>query len=366
MTRPSPLLLRGLVAALIIEHVALIAGPVDVLSPIDPHVWGQWMLHGQIPYRDFGFEYPPLAVLAFLLPALLPHSFGPPVLAVQAAALEVVVAFVVLQHHPGALVRYAALSLLVFPFLSGGFDALPMAAIAISSFLLADGQATGWWIAAAGVLTKISPGVVWVWARKPWKAGIVALVVTAAVALAPAAVTRHPDDSYLGYTLHRGVEAESVAASTAWVVQQAERVPTRIVYRFRSNELPGADGAATVWLALMAIAFIALAVRAGREGPTDPWLASFVALLVLMIGSKVLSPQYVAWPAPLAAVLGGRWWKAWVAVAGLTIVTYALSLTNSQLLALTLVRNVVLVATAVAGLTALLRRSPAPEPTSAE
>ena len=41
-----------------------------------------------------------------------------------------------------------------------------------------------------------------------------------------------------------------------------------------------------------------------------------------MISSKVLSPQFVAWPAPLAVVLGGRWFRAWLLVVGLTVLAY--------------------------------------------
>src|SRR5207237_5970446 len=121
---------RALLVAVVLLHVILVIAPTDVLSPIDPHHLGRLLWHGRLPYRDFRFEYPPLAALAFLLPGLLPHGLGLPAMALQAVALELVVAFYVLRRHPGALRRYACLSLLVFPFLSGGFDALPMAAIA--------------------------------------------------------------------------------------------------------------------------------------------------------------------------------------------------------------------------------------------
>jgi hypothetical protein len=355
-TEPSPLLLRGVIVALLIEHVALSIAPVDLLTPIDPHHIGQLMLHGHLPYRDFLFEYPPLAALSFILPGLVPHSLALPVLAVQATVAEIVVAVAVLRHHVGALVRYALLSLLVFPFLSGGFDSLTMVAIAVSTALLAEGSAAGWWVAAWGAMTKVAPASAWVWARRPWRTAVGALVLTLAVSLAPIALAAHPNDSYTGYTMHRGIEVESVAASTTWLVHRIEGKRVRVVYRYRSNELPGADSAAKVWLAVTVIALLALALRSGWDGHPDPWLASFVALLLLMIGYKVLSPQYIAWAAPLAAVLGGRWWRAWMVVAGITAAIYALSLTSTELLALTLARNVVLVGTAGAGLHALLRQ----------
>ena len=41
-----------------------------------------------------------------------------------------------------AVGRYALLSLLMFPFLAGGIDAVPMAALAASTALLADGTHT--------------------------------------------------------------------------------------------------------------------------------------------------------------------------------------------------------------------------------
>jgi hypothetical protein len=273
---------------------------------------------------------------------------------VQALVLEVAVVAFVLRRHPGAVRRYALLSLLVFPFLSGGFDAYPMAAIAFSTALLAEGRAAGWWVAAWGAATKLSPAAAWAWARRPAAAAAVALVVAVAVAVVPTTTARTEDSTYIGYTIHRGVEAESLAASTVWVAKTLTGHSLPIVYRFRSNEVRGAGGAADIWLVLAVAGIAALAWASGRLGHPDPWLASFVAVLLLLCASKVLSPQYVAWPAPLAAVLGGRWFRAWIAVAGLTALAYAVGHNNTAILAITFVRNVTLVATAATGLRALV------------
>ena len=352
--RESRLLVGGLLAALVVEHLVLVVDPLDVLYPVDPWVIGRHLWRGDLPYRDFGFEYPPLAALAFVLPGAVPHGLALSALAVQAVAAEAVVAMAVLRHHRGALLRYAVLSLLLFPFMSGGFDALPMAALAVSTALLAEGRAAGWWVAAAGTLVKLVPGVAWVWGRRPVRAGLVAMAVTAVLALAPALVADRSDDTWIGWTLHRGVQVESVAGTASWGVTEVGGGEATFEYRYRSWEIHGAGPAATGALVLAAAGLGVVAATGRRR----PWLAALTGVLLLLAGAKVLSPQFVAWGAPLAAVVGGRWFLGYLGVAVLTALAYAAGTGPSALLGVSLVRNLALVGLAVAGLRQLLQPGP--------
>ncbi|MEO7554997.1 MAG: hypothetical protein ABIV94_00155, partial [Acidimicrobiales bacterium] len=184
-----PLLRRALLVAVVVVHVLFVIGPLDVLFPVVAHDLGQNLLHGKVPYRDFRFEYPPLAAILFVLPGLAPSALAKAVLALEAVALEALVCKVVFAPRGSAVLwRAAVASVLVFPFLSGGFDAVPMAAIAIATALLAEGRAAGWWVAAAGAAVKVAPGTVWAWARRPLGAGIAALAVALVVLFAPLAL----------------------------------------------------------------------------------------------------------------------------------------------------------------------------------
>jgi glycosyl transferase family 87 len=335
---------RALVLCVVLVHVLLIVSPLDVLAPMNAHHVGAAVWHGRVPYRDFGFEYPPLALVAFLLPGLVPAALAKSVLALQATALECAVGWFVLRRHPDAWRRYLVLSLLLFPFLSGGFDAVPMAAIAFSTALLADGRASGWWVAAAGALAKVSPATIWVWARTRPRAAIAAAVVTGAGLLAPLAIAPNADRTFIGWSLHRGVEAESVAGTLAWLAHLVTGASTQLVYRYRSTEIVGAAGIAAV-VSLLALVGLALVARHARR--IDPWDAAFVALLLFLCGFKVLSPQYLAWGAPLAAIVGGRRFQLYAVAAALTTATYAVASNRASLLAMTAGRNAVLVALTV-------------------
>ena len=218
----SPLLRRALLLTLVAIHVMAVLAPADVLAPVDPWEIGRKIWEGAVPYRDFGFEYPPGAILAFLLPGAVPKDLATTVLALEAVAAEVAVVLL-LRRFDGALWRWVPFSILLFPFLAGGFDALPMAAIAWSTALLAAGAGAGWWVAAAGAAVKLVPGGAWVWGRRGLWQAVAALVVIVPVLLAPGLLARHPDDAYIGYTLHRGVQVESVAASTTWLRASAQR-----------------------------------------------------------------------------------------------------------------------------------------------
>lgn len=376
MRLDTPLLRKALLVVIVLLHLALVVAPTDVLYPVDPGRIGRWLLHGQLPYRDFGFEYPPLAALAFVLPGLVPHTLAPNVLALQALVLEgLVVWFVLRPLGRDVLWRYALLSPLVFPFLSGGFDALPMAAIAFATMLLVRDDPRGWWVAAAGTLAKVSPAGAWVWARVHPRTSVVALVVTAAVALSPLLLAASADDTYLGYTLHRGVQVESIPASLTWAAAKLRGDEVSYAYRFRSWEIDGGDAAAAAVLALGTLALGALALLAGRppgrfcERPATTsvggrsqnggWTAALVATVLLLCASKVLSPQFMAWGAPLAAVAGGRSYRLYLGAAALTALNYTVDGTVDSFLLLAVLRNALLVGVAVAGFRQLLQPRPA-------
>ena len=48
--------------------------------------------------------------------------------------------------------------------------------------------------------------------------------------------------SYVGYSLKRGVQVESVAASTTWVADHLTGHPDRYAYRFKSWQIAGGNG----------------------------------------------------------------------------------------------------------------------------
>lgn len=332
---------RPLFAAAVLVHVLAIWRPVDVLSPVDPGRVGRLLVTGHVPYVSFAFEYPPLAALGFLLPGLVPHTAAKLVLAVQAAALEGVVVWLLFRSRPGALRRYAVLSMLLFPILAGGFDAIPMATIAIATSLVVDRRATAWIVAALGAAAKLSPGVLLIWWRVRTRAAAVCAIAAGAILVVPLAMARHRDWDWITYNVDRGVQIESVPATTVWLVRGLLGHSSTYAYRFRSVEVDHARAAALLWAIVGITVLVWLVIRA----PGNTWRTTLVALDVFLLSSKVLSPQYMVWTAPLAAVVGGPLFLAHLVMALLTVVAYAFTDSNAKLLAVIAARNLVLVAT---------------------
>lgn len=107
------------------------------------------MWAGDLPHRAFLFEYPPVAVVPFLVAGAVRHALALAVLAALATVAELTILWLV-RDRPGAVRRTLVLSLLVFPLLSGGFDGLVVAVLVASTAMLARGDARGWWVAAVG------------------------------------------------------------------------------------------------------------------------------------------------------------------------------------------------------------------------
>lgn len=340
--------------AVVLVHVLAVLRPLDVLFPVDAWTIGRHLLQGDIPYRDFQFEYPPLSLAAFVLPGLVPRGLANHMLALQAVTVELL-AVASIRRQPGALRRYAVLSVLVFPLLAGGIDALPMAALAASTALLADGRPGGMGRRRRGGDGQGHPRVGWAWCRRHLAVAAALLAVTGAVLLAPLALGTHANDDWVTYNLNRGVEIGSVAATTTWLAHTAEGEPSTFEYRFKANEIAGAAGAATAW---MVIGGIAMAWLVWRSPGRDSWALALLAVDVFLVLSKVLSPQYIAWTAPLAAVVGGRTFRLHLLMAGLTVAAFAAGHHQAVALAILAARNTGLVATAASGLWGLRRPVP--------
>lgn len=352
---------RPILVAVVLIHVLAVLKPIDVLFPVDAGTIGRRLLAGDLPYRDFQFEYPPLSAVAFLLPGLVPRGWASHVLALQALALEAVAIFFI-RRQPGALRRYALLSFLVFPFLAGGLDGIPMAALAASTALLAAGHRAGWLVAALGGMAKVGSVMAWAWCRHHLVAAGALLVVTATVLLAPLALSGGHNYDWVSYNLNRGVQAESVAATTTWIANGVTGTASTFAYRFKAYEIDGASGAALAWIVAGGVAMGCLICRSrGR----DAWWLALLALDIFLVSCKVLSPQYLAWTAPLAAVVGGRVFKLHLVMIGLTVAAYAVVPGQTAVLAVIAVRNVVLVGTVAWGLWSL-RRPVTPPPAKTE
>jgi hypothetical protein len=355
----KPDIFRAIVLVSVVLRVLFVLWPFDVLAPIDPWELGRSLWRGDVPYRDFALEYPPGALVAFLLPGAGPHGLAPQVLALQAFAVEGTLWWLLRDDRP-ALRRYLLVSLFTAPLLSGGFDAFPVAAVAWSTALLARSDARGWGVAAFGAAAKLFPGVAWGWCRRRPVVGLVALAAAVGVLLAPLAIADR-EDTPIGYHVDRGVQNESVPASATFVFNRLRGEANEYEYRLesKSNEMVGADGAGVVALVAFGAAAVAVAVACMRRQRDDQaHLRGLTLLLLVLCASKVLSPQFVVLLSPLAAVVGGWLFVAYLPAAVLTLAAFLVDERRSDaFVAVATVRNALLVGMAVAGALAVLRRT---------
>ncbi len=332
-------------ALLAVYGVATTVGPFSDITVNDLYVYGVYaeLLHaGQLPYVDFGFEYPPLAAIPIWLAgvpglddATYAASFGV-LMALCLLAAQQLAARLAGARRDGLTVAwlFVATPLLIGASLRTHFDALPIA-IALGGLLALsrDRHALGFALLGAGAMTKLFPGllaviaIVWLAGRGEWRSALRGGAVFGAVVVAislPLAGAGYVDS--FEFHLDRPVQIESTPASVLFALGGSEVTGTNLrPDRFKSNGLDGghADAVEAVFavLLILALAFVGwLATR--RPHVRQMVLGGFAALLAFVTLGKVFSPQYVIWLAPFAAL-------AWVwrmrAVALLTAAAIALT-----------------------------------------
>jgi len=344
--------------------------PPDVLPNTNPdmhlyfRVAGQ-VAAGQVPYVDFPFEYPPLALVPMIVPYLAWPAGAPTVLeyqwfwAIQNAALAGIVAALVgwlaARSAAGlvparALATWALVAMLEAPLVAWRFDITAVAvAVGAVALVVAGRPSPAGVLLALGAFVKIFPVALlpvllfWLLARGDRPAALRLTVAFAITALAVggvvvAAVGLHPALSFVDYQDDRLVQVESVAASLALGLHVLAGLPVTMSYGFQSIQIaaPGLDIVLQLETVLLVAGLAvvsglaALRFRSERRSSGAPELRTLFAYLAavviaVIVANKVFSAQYLLWMLPFGCLLPRRQAAVVVAIAALSILVFPLS-----------------------------------------
>ena len=310
-------------ALVAVYALATTAGPTSDVQVNDLYLYRSitgLLRDGLWPYHDFAFEYPPVAAAAIGLGGL----FGTGELAyARTFAVEMLLCLLALQWCAARLGgRRAAWAVAIAPLLLGAmvrthYDLLPAALVALALLLLVRDRTTAAFaVLGLGTVTKLFPALLvpiaaaWLLGR-----GERAKVVPALAAFAVVVVAVSAPFVGAGYVeqvrfhLERPVQIESTPATVLFALGESDvtGTPDR-PDRFKSNGLDGgfAPEVAALFTVLLALTLVGIAVLAlGGGDHRRLVLLSLAAVVAFIALGKVLSPQFMIWLLPFAAVLWG-------------------------------------------------------------
>ncbi|MDQ5828344.1 MAG: glycosyltransferase 87 family protein [Actinomycetota bacterium] len=280
---------------------------------------GEAILGGQIPYRDFFIEYPPGSLPAFVPPALFSvDRAGYITLFASEMALVLVVALVLtalaarklrgLWAWPVPALTFVAAAIMLYPIAVTRYDAVVALTLAGGALGAALGGRYVYLAYASlglGAAAKLVPALATVpLARREAARGYAVFFGVLVLFFAPAVLLG--GDRFLNsfaYHAERGLQVESLAASIllklGWVSgisfeYGAFEVQGRGVGLASSLSLPMTG----VLLLITALVMYRHHRRGGLDAGRFPRYAAAL-ILAFMLGSKVLSPQYIIWLLPL-------------------------------------------------------------------
>jgi glycosyl transferase family 87 len=311
--------------------------------------YGERIADGLVPYRDFGFEYPPGALPAIVLPALVTgslHAYRAAFVAEMAivGVLGVLVLDATLRRLELPR-RERVLSLAVValtPLLLGGviltrFDLVPAALVVVAVALAVAGRRrAAALMVGIGTAVKLYPALLLPpLAIDAWRRGgrrelaiVLGLAATPIVLAYLAFLVVAPEgvlDS-LGRQVGRPLQIESLGAGVLLVLHGAVGTGLGWASGSGSQNLTGAGaGTLAVLQGVAQVAAVTLVWVSYARGPSTAQrlvrhaAASVVAFVAL---SKVLSPQFLVWLVLLVPLVGGPRRRAAIA---LTVAACALT-----------------------------------------
>jgi hypothetical protein len=303
---------------------AFVVADVSHLQDVNNYaVWSHYLTARHAMPSGQSWQYPPGAAFLMLLPRLGPGSYGDSFIGLMLLFDLAGLGLLALLGRRCGSYKGVWVWLLGMPLLGTfavlRFDLVPTT-IAIAALVVIH-RRPQWFgaLAGLGAAIKVWPVVLLFgeWDRRRLLyAGIAALAAIALVFFVSALAFGDPA-SFLGGQSGRGLQEEAVA-TLPW---QAKAVvtgdlPQRAI-RYGAWQLSG-DGPDTVataleWLSLAVLAaaaiwwwFRAKAIRAGQSHLGDASVSRdfiFTIVLLLVVASRVLSPQYMVWMLGLSAVV---------------------------------------------------------------
>ena len=292
--------------------------------------YGEKVLDGKVPYRDFPVEYPPAALPVFVLPALADEEdYGSAfelLMWTCAVAAIVLLAATLSAGGAGATRLYAATAFAaIAPLLLGSviltrFDLWPaVLATGALAALVAGRDRLGLGVLGLATAAKLYPAVllpvalIWVARRRGRREALVGLAIFAAAVvvivlpfaiLSPGGVV-HSLTTQLG----RPLQIESLGAAILLGAHQLGLYDPTVGSSHGSQNLSGflPDVLAGVETGLQLLALVAVWIlfARGRLDVERLFVASAAAVVAFIAFGKVLSPQFLIWLLPLVPLVGG-------------------------------------------------------------
>ncbi len=277
--------------------------------------WAAVLRAGHFPSGDPSWQYPPGAAGVLVAPSLPGGSYHTTFVATM-LAVDLAVLLALLRRASRGDGRAAAWTWVVGiaavgPVALNRFDLAPTA-LAIAGLLASSPFAAGVWLGVGG-LVKLWPALLVMGVRErgaPVRALATVVAVGTAALAALAAVGRLGEAlAFVTHTRDRGLQIESVVATPYLLVHafSPDAGGLRVTRRFGAYEVVGRFvdlGVLLTTLATLAglTAYAVLALRRRGAAPSDRSGLAFAAVLLLIVTSKVLSPQYLVWAVGVGAV----------------------------------------------------------------
>lgn len=360
----------------------------DIYAP-----WAEILRSGTFPVDDVMWQYPPGAAGVLLLPMLMvPLSYTHAFFVLMVIADGVAFACLLRGRSVLGPAMWVAAVPMLGPMILSRYD-LFVTALAVAALMAAarspkvSGLLTG--VAAA---VKVWPVLLLIGAPRGRRfAETLLWTVIGAGALALGFAAALPGAfGFLTAQRDRGIEIESVF-STPFHLARPHGWSGEVKFNYGSIEFlgPHVDLVGRISLAASALAMVWLLVWracARRWTPATPFDAALTAVLLFVVTSRVLSPQYMVWLIGLAAVCLTRRETTQRPVAALILLAVPLTTWEfpvwfgwlmagePQAVAVLLARNTLLVSAAVLSAVRLWRAArppfraedwPAPEPLAA-
>ncbi len=272
--------------------------------------WAGNIQDGHFPINDPMWQYPPLAALVFLFGYLIaPQTVGFVFLATAADALIFYFLLEAGQSRPDKKYLPAAIwvstAIFMGPVMLGRFDVFPTLFAVLALVFIQNNKYFGVNV-AIGAILKVWPILLLVAIPKSRFKSVLAWFALSFGLLALALTIWWPNSfSFLVGQQSRGLQIESFGA-LAFMIWNAIADPLLLEFRYGAVEVLAA-GVNLVSLLITVVGFVFIGQVIfwrikGKLEKVEPSLIALYLVMLSMVTSRVLSPQYMVWLFGLLAV----------------------------------------------------------------